>query len=186
MNNRYVLIIVVLLMFITPVTDAREHNQILKPQPLVTHDIIMDASSWTPFPVFCRSGDTLSGEFVVKKDGELYPGDQTEYDLSLLTGIDFLILDEANYDRWIQDDTATPIFEMKTLVQLTWSIEVPHEGMWYILYVNDTIYMKQIEGSIFHSGSSDVWLLVFGIIGVVPFVGVAYIFWKKRGRAVAL
>jgi hypothetical protein len=46
--------------------------------------------------------------------------------------------------------------------------------------------MRQIEGSIVHSGSSDVWLLVFGIIGVVPFVGVAYIFWKKRGRAVAL
>ena len=74
---------------------------------------------------------------------------------------------------------------MKTLVQLTWSIEIPHEGMWYILYVNDTVYMKQIEGSIVHSGSSDVWLLVFGIIGVVPFVGIVYTFWKKRGRAVA-
>ena len=184
-NRRSVLIIVILLMFITPAADAREQNPNLKPHALVTHDIIMDASSWTSFPVLCQSGDTLSGEFVVKKDGELYPGDQTEYDLSLLTGIDFLILDEANYDRWIQDDSTTPIFEMKTLVQLTWSIEIPHEGMWYILYVNDSVYMKEIEGSILHSGSGDVWLPVLGIIIVVPVVGLAYLFWKKRGRAVA-
>ena len=184
-NNKSVLIILILLMFITPVADARGQNLNLKPHALVMHDITMDASSWTSFPVSCQSGDTLSGEFVVKKDGELYPGDQTEYDLSLLTGIDFLILDEANYDRWIQDDSTTPIFEMKTLVQLTWSIEIPHEGMWYILYVNDSVYMKQIEGSIVHSGSSDIWLLAFGIACVVPLVGIVYTFWKKRGRAVA-
>ena len=172
-------------MFITPVVDAREQDLTHRVQAFSTHDIIMNARSWTPFPVFCQSGDTLSGEFVVKKDGELYPGDQTEYDLSLLTGIDFLILDEANYDRWIQDDSITPIFEMKTLVQLTWSVEIPHEGLWYIIYVNDTVYMKQIEGSIVHSGSGDVWLPVLGIIIVVPVVGLAYMFWKKRGRAVA-
>lgn len=184
-NRRSVLIIVILLMFITPAADAREQNPNLKPHALVTHDIIMDASSWTSFPVLCQSGDTLSGEFVVKKDGELYPGDQTEYDLSLLTGIDFVILDEENYDLWIQDETATPIFEMKTLVQLAWSVEVPHEGIWYVVYVNDSIYMKRIEGSIVHPGEGDGWLLVFGVIGVVPILGIAYIFWKKRGRAVA-
>ncbi|MHA2211351.1 MAG: hypothetical protein ACXABV_19520, partial [Candidatus Thorarchaeota archaeon] len=137
------------------------------------------------FPVYCKSGNTLYGEFVVKHDGELYPGDQTEYDLSLLTGIDFLILDEENYDLWIQEESATPIFEMKTLVQLTWSVEIPHEGIWYIVYVNDTIYMKRIEGSIIHPGTGEVWLIAFGIIGIVPIVGIAYIFWKKRGRAVA-
>jgi hypothetical protein len=74
---------------------------------------------------------------------------------------------------------------MKTLVQLTWSFEVPHEGFWYIVYVNDSIYMKRIEGSIVHPSSGDVWLLAFGVVGVVPIVGIAYIFWKKRGRAVA-
>ncbi len=184
-NNRSILIILILLMFITPVADAKEQNPNLKPHALVTHDIIMDASSWTSFPVLCQSGDTLSGEFVVKKDGELYPGDQTEYDLSLLTGIDFLILDEANYDSWIQDESVSPIFEMRTLAELTWSIEIPSEGLWYIVYVNDSVYMKQIEGSIVHSGSSDVWLLAFGIACVVPFVGIVYTFWKKRGRAVA-
>lgn len=184
-NYRSVLIIVILLMFITPVVDARGQIPNREARASTTHDIIMDASSWTSFPVFCQTGDTLSGEFIVKKDGELYPGDQTEYDLSLLTGIDFLILDEANYDRWTQDELVSPIFEMRTLAELTWSIEIPSEGLWYIVYVNDSVYMKQIEGSIIHSGSSDVWLLAFGIACVVPFVGIVYTFWKKRGRAVA-
>lgn len=184
-NKRFGLIIVTLSLFLVCIADAGTQNPNHQVQALTTHDVIIDANSWQSFPVFCQSGDTLWGEFVVKKDGELYPGDQTEYDLSLLTGIDFLILDEANYDRWTQDDSVSPIFEMKTLVQLTWSIEIPHKGIWYILYVNDSIYMKQIEGNIIHSGSNEIWLLVIGIVGLVPFVGVAYIYWRKRGKAVA-
>lgn len=185
MNKRFGFIILTISLFIVSGVDAGAQNLNHHVQALSTHEIIMDANSYTSFTVFCQSGDTLSGEFVVKKDGELFPGDQTEYDLSLLTGIDFLILDEANYDRWKQDDSASPIFEMKTLVQLTWSVEIPHEGIWYVLYVNDSIYMKLVEGSIIHSGSSDVWLLVFGIVGLVPFVGIVYIYWRKRERAVA-
>lgn len=150
-----------------------------------TQDIIIDASSWISFPVYCQSGDTLSGEFVVKKDGELFPGDQTEYDLSLLTGINFLILDEENYDLWIENNPFSPIFNMKTLVQLTWSIEIPHEGLWFVVYVNDTVYIKQIESSINHPGSSNGWFVVFGIAGVAASIGIAYIFWKKS-RAVAM
>jgi hypothetical protein len=184
-SKRLGFIVLIVSLFIVSGVDAGNQDLNHQVRALSTHDITMDASSWTSFPVFCQSGDILSGEFVVKKDGELYPGDQTEYDLSLLTGIDFIILDDANYDLWIQDESASPIFEMKTLVQLTWSIEIPHEGLWYIVYVNDSVYMKQVEGSIVHPGSGDVWLFAFGVIGVVPIVGIAYIFWKKRGRAVA-
>jgi len=173
-------------LFLVSGVDAGEQDLDRQLLALSTHDITMDASSYQSFQVYCQSGNTLSGEFVVKHDGELYPGDQTEYDLSLLTGIDFLILDEENYDLWIEGESAIPIFEMKTLVQLTWSVEVPHEGLWYIVYVNDTIYMKRIEGSIVPPGSGDVWLIAFGITGVVPIVGLVYIFWKKRGRAVAI
>lgn len=186
MTKKLLFIVLIISLFIIGRVDAGDQEFSHQVQSLSTHDIIMDASSWTSFPVFCQSGDTLSGEFIVKKDGELYPGDQTEYDLSLLTGIDFLIIDEENYELWIEDNPAMPIFDMKTLVQLTWSIEVPHEGFWYIVYVNDTVYMKQIEGSINHSGSSDGWLLVLGIVGLVQFVGISCIFLKKRKRAVAI
>ncbi len=185
-NSRPVLIILIALMFFTPVTAASGYDSNLNRFALSSHDITMDANSWTSFQVVCQSGDTLSGEFVVKKDGELFPGDQTEYDLWLLTGIDFLILDETNYEHWIQDESAAPIFEMKTLVELTWSIEVPHEGVWYVVYVNDSIYMKQIEGSITDPGAGRVWLTVIGMISAVPIIGIIYILWKKRGRAVAI
>jgi hypothetical protein len=185
-KTRAVLIIFVILMVITPIAAARGKDSNLKRVALSTHDITMDANSWSSFPVLCQSGDTIFGEFVVKKDGELYPGDQTEYDLWLLTGIDFLILDESNYELWLQDDSATPIFEMKTLVELTWSVVLPHEGVWYIVYVNDSIYMKQVEGSITDPGVGRVWLTVIGMISVVPIIGIIYILWKKRGRAVAI
>jgi hypothetical protein len=184
-NKRIVFTVLIVSLFIVTGVDAGEQDLNRQLLALSTHDITMDANSYQSFSAYCQSGITLSGEFVVKHDGELYPGDQTEYDLSLLTGIDFIILDEENYDLWIQDGLATPIFEMKTLVQLTWSVEVPHEGIWYIVYVNDTIYMKRIEGSIIHPGSGDVWLVTFGLVGIVPVVGLAYIFWKKREGAVA-
>jgi hypothetical protein len=184
-NKKTGFIVLIVSLFIVSGVDAGEQDLNRQVQALSTHDITMDASSYQSFPVYCQSGNILSGDFIVKHDGELYPGDQTEYDLSLLTGIDFLILDEENYDLWIRDESATPIFEMKTLVQLTWSVEVPHEGLWYIVYVNDSIYMKRIEGNIVHPGAGDVWLFLFGIIGAVPILGVAYMFWKKRGRAVA-
>jgi hypothetical protein len=180
-----VLIIIVTLISSTSLA-ANGNDSNLNQYALSSHDITMDANSWTTFQVVCQSGDTLSGEFVVKKDGELFPGDQTEYDLWLLTGVDFLILDELNYERWIQDESTTPIFEMKTLVELTWSIEVPHEGVWYIVYVNDSIYMKQIEGSITDPGAGRVWLVVIGISSLVPIIVIIYILWKKRGRAVAV
>jgi len=177
--------IIILSLILIGNIDAAEHNPVIPPKSLATHDIMIDASSWVSFPVYCQSGVTLSGEFVVKKDGELFPGDQTEYDLSLLTGINFLILDQENYDLWIEDYPSTPIFDMKTLVQLTWSVEIPHDGIWYVVYVNDTVYMKQIEGSINHPDSNNVLLIVFGITGVVASIGIAYIFWKKD-RAVAM
>jgi len=176
--------IIILSLILIGNIDAADHNPVIPTKSLATHEITIDASSWISFPVYCQSGDTLSGEFVVKKDGELFPGDQTEYDLSLLTGINFLILDEENYDLWIEDSPSTPIFDMKTIVQLIWSIEIPHEGIWYVIYVNDTVYMKEIEGSIVHPSSDNGWFIVFGIAGVVVSIGLAYIFWKKS-RAVA-
>lgn len=185
MTKKLVFIVLIISLFTIGWVDAGDQDISHQVQSLSTHNIMMDASSWTSFPVFCQSGDTLSGEFVVKRDGVLFPGDQTEYDIWLLTGIDFLILDETNYDRWIQEESANPIFEMKTLIQLTWSVEVPHEGVWYVVYVNDSIYMKRIEGSIVHPGSGDVWLIVFGTISIVPILGITYMFWKKRRRAVA-
>lgn len=180
MNNRSVLITLILLMFITPVVDAREQNPNRKPQMSATHDIVIEAVSWKSFPISCSMGDTLSGEFRIVSNGDLFPGDETKYDNWLLGGIDFLILDEDNYDLWVDDSAVTPIFQGHSLVKLTWSIEIPYNGVWYVVYSNDSIFMKQIEGSIIRSGPNDSLIQLIGLIGVASFLALIFIYSKKK------
>jgi hypothetical protein len=167
-------------MFITPVTDAREQPTNLKTSALAIHDIVIEAISWISFPIMCSAGDTLSGEFRLVSNGDLFPGDQTKYDNWLLGGIDFIILDEENYDLWVDGSIATSIFEGLSLVELEWSIEIPRNGVWYVIYSNDSIYMKQIEGRIIRSGPIDILILLIGLVGAASFLTLIVLFWKKK------
>jgi len=119
-------------------------------QPLATHDFLLEAVSWESIPISCLAGDTLSGEFSLTNNGNLFIGDQTKYDNWLLNGIDFLIIDAENYELWKDDISATSLFERNGVVELSWSIEIPDDGIWYIIYDNDSIFMKQVEGDIQH------------------------------------
>ena len=184
MTNRYILIILVLLMVTIPVVDARNQSSDYSLIALVTHDIVIEAISWTSFPIFCLEGDTLSGEFQLTSDGDLFPGDQTKYDNWLLGGVDFFILDDENYDLWVEESTAGPIFERESLIELEWSIEIPSSGTWYVVYSNDSIFMKQIEGSIERTSPHSIFFLLIGIAGVVLIVTfiIGYVLiprWKK-------
>lgn len=180
MNKRTVLVVLVLSMFIVTGADARERELTLSSQALATHDVVVDAVSWRSFPITCAAGDTLSGEFTLISEGTLFPGDQTVYDNWLLGGIDFLIFDESNYNLWTEDMSATPLFELQTLVKLSWSVEIPYEGVWYVVYFNDSVFIKQIEGSIIHSGSIDLLVPLIGIIGAAVFLAISFRFWKKK------
>ncbi len=120
-----------------------------------SHEIILDALAWKVFPLQCAAGDTLSGEFILTNNGDIFVGDQTKYDNWLLTGIDFLILDAANYDHWISDLSAAPLFEMQTVYELAWNVETPSDGMWYVIYFNDSIFIKQVDGIIYHTTHND-------------------------------
>ncbi len=179
-NKRTVLVILILSMFITTRVDVREREPTLSPQALAAHDVVIDAVSWRSFPITCAAGDTLSGEFRIVSNGDLFPGDQTKYDNWLLKGIDFLILDEFNYDLWVDESIVTPIFEGHSLVKLTWNIEIPYNGVWHVIYSNNSIFMKQIEGSIIQSGPNDVLIQLIGLIGVSSFLTLIFIFWKKK------
>ncbi len=116
-----------------------------------SHEIILDALSWKAFPLQCAAGDTLSGEFILTNNGDIFVGDQTKYDNWLLTGIDFLILDASNYDLWINGLSIAPLFEMMTVYELVWSVETPSDGLWYVIYFNDSIFIKQVDGIIYHT-----------------------------------
>jgi hypothetical protein len=167
-------------MFIATRVDAREHDPNHKLHASATHDIVIEAVSWISFPITCATGDTLFGEFRIVSNGNLFPGDETKYDNWLLEGVDFLILDEDNYNLWIEDSTVTPTFEQKSLFESTWSIEIPHEGIWYVIYSNDSIFLKKIEGSIVRTGPYDMFIPLIGLIGVASILILILIFKKKE------
>jgi hypothetical protein len=167
-------------MFITPVADAREQNPILSPQATATHEIVVNAHDWESFPLQCYAGDTLSGEFMITHNGELFPGDQTEYDNWLLGGIDFFVFDEENYSLWVDGSSATPLLEDPGLEELTWSIEIPYNDVWYVVYSNDSIFMIEIEGSIVRSGLYDQFILVIALVGLAALLSFTLILWKKK------
>lgn len=175
-----ILLTLMILMFMTPVVDATEQTSVLAPQALATHEIVIDAHSWKSFPIQCHEGDTLSGNFIIEKNTELFPGDQTEYDNWLLDGIDFFVFDEENYISWAEGSLATPILEKPDLEQLTWSIEIPHNDVWYVVYSNDSIFMKEIEGNIVHSGSDDLFLLSIALVGLAGLLSLLLVLWKKK------
>lgn len=180
MKKRFSLLVLVFILLLATGVEARDHDLISGEQLLATHDIVIEAVSWRSFPISCAAGDTLSGEFRIVSNGDLFPGDETKYDNWLLGGIDFLILDEDNYDLWVDDSAVSPIFEGDSLVKLTWNIEIPSNGVWYVVYSNDSIFMKEIEGSIIRSGPKDILIQLIGLIGVASFLTLLLIYWKKK------
>ena len=180
MTKRFSLLVLVFILLLATGVEARDHDLISGEQLLATHDIVIEAVSWRSFPISCAAGDTLSGEFRIVSNGDLFPGDETKYDNWLLGGIDFLILDEDNYDLWVDDSVVSPIFEGDSLVKLTWNIEIPSNGVWYVVYSNDSIFMKEIEGSIIRSGPNDILIQLIGLIGVASFLTLLFIYWKKK------
>ncbi len=170
----------ILVMFITPVADAREHNPSYELNSSSKHDIVIDAVSWISFPITCATGDTLSGEFKIVNNGELFPGDQTEYDNWPLDGIDFFVFCEENYILWVEGLTAISLLEGSNLNQLTWSVEIPYNDEWYVVYSNDSIYMAEIEGSIIRTGQSDQIRLLIAFIILTTLLSLTLFIWKKK------
>ena len=162
--------------------DASDYGKSGSEYPLTSQSILLDAVSWKEFPILCKTGDILSGEFLLTRDGDLFIGDQTKYDNWLLGGIDFLILDEENYNLWVDRNSTTPLFERETVVKLTWSVEIPKDGLWYVVYINHSIYMKQVEVSIQHHTNSNPIILLFflSLLGVATIFILALIYKQKN------
>ena len=147
-----------------------------------SHKIILNALSWEAFPFHCAVGDTLSGEFILTKNGDLFIGDQTKYDNWLLTGIDFLILNASNYNLWVIGLSTSSLFEMQTVFELAWSVETPSDGLWYVIYFNDSIFIKQVDGTIYHrtQNSFSSLLIVLGLISLAFLLALTFKFRRKN------
>ncbi len=172
MRTHFYLLIMIITLLSSSGPGAQTNETTSVGTPLSTDDLVLNPISSTVYDVVCTEGDTLIGEFRIVSDGDRFPGDQTKYDNWLLGGIDFLILDELNYDFWMQLEPISSHYERINVIQLKWQFSVPSSGTWYLIYINNTIYMKQIESSITHQGSTDLSLpMVLGLLGLIVVLG---------------
>lgn len=170
----------VLALSVATCVSAYEQDRTPNYEPLATHDIVINAHDWESIPIQCYAGDTLSGEFRITHNGELFPGDQTEYDNWLLGGIDFFVFDEENYSSWVEGSQAAPLLERSGLEELTWSIEIPYNDVWYVVYSNDSIFMIEIEESIVRTGLYDQFVLVIALVGLAALLSLSLFMWRKK------
>lgn len=172
--------VVITLSFIVGVTAWTQDSYASRGINSVTN-IQLDALSWKSFAVACERGDTLSGSFRLTRDGDLFIGDQTKYDNWLLGGVNFRIFSEEDFQSWNQGLNVTADFERTNIERLDWSFKIPTTGIWYIVYSNDSIFMKQIESNITHKGEINLGRLEISILlGIVAALGIGLIFKRKR------
>ncbi|TFG27246.1 hypothetical protein EU528_13180 [Candidatus Thorarchaeota archaeon] len=179
-----IIVLFVVLLHVVPITgssaiDTDSRSSFI---PNSSQTVILDALSWEFTPLNCLAGDTISGEFILTNNGDLFIGDQTKYDNWLLEGIDFLILDADNYALWLDNRVVTSLFERNGVSELSWSIEIPREGLWYIVYFNDSIFMKQVEFNIQHispSGFANT-IAVVSLSGLTALLIIIFTFRKKK------
>lgn len=113
-----------------------------------TRDFWLEAWSSQQYAFDCNAHDVFSGTLQVKQDGDLFPGDQTKYDLWLIQGVSIMICDQKNYDLWMNGKQATTILTKDHVSSCSWRTEVPESGRWYVVYYSDSIFRKHIEISI--------------------------------------
>ena len=171
------LFIFILAMIMFPVPAmAKQSVSAGNPIALGSHELLMDPITWEAFSLQCDEGETLSGIFVVTQDGALFIGDDTRYEYWLLEGIDFFICNAASYESWTDGDEVDPLYIRENVSELDWSVSIPSTGEWYIVYWNDTIFMKSLEGNFYRD--SDIStpivaaILVIGAIGLILLLGI--------------
>ncbi|TFH10705.1 MAG: hypothetical protein E4H14_02050 [Candidatus Thorarchaeota archaeon] len=176
----YLLTLILVFLLVTSVA-AGNYDETTDKQSLATHDFLLGAVSWKSIPISCLAGDTLSGDFSLTSNGNLFIGDQTKYDNWLLDGIDFLIIDATSYELWMDNQSAPSLYERNGVVELSWSIEIPSDGTWYIIYYNDSIFMKQVEGNIQHVSPYEFTytFVIATLLSLTFLLALLFIFKKK-------
>ena len=164
-------------MILFPVlTIAKQDASAGNPIALGSHELLMDPITWEAFSLQCDEGEILSGSFVVTQDGILFIGDETRYEYWLLEGIDFFICNAASYESWVDGNETNPLFIRENVSELDWSVDIPSSGEWYIVYWNDTIFMKSLEGNFYRDSDLSTPIvavtLVVGGIGLILLLGI--------------
>ncbi len=164
-------------MLIGPVYGLLQTNEISEVDTGSQEFWLFPLSSKT-FSVSCQTGDILSGQFTVTIDGDMYYGDQQKYDLWVGwgAGVDFHILNQSNKELYLMGEPFDSFYYVSDATNLSWSIEVPTSGEWYIIYENDSaVYGKQIATSVSQNSRFleilpvIISLLMFGVISSLAY-----------------
>ncbi|MGY5880717.1 MAG: hypothetical protein RTV31_10725 [Candidatus Thorarchaeota archaeon] len=180
MTRTIILVIFLFQMMFIAGSSATETNPQRSFAPTSSHDVIIDALTWKAYSRDCIEGTILSGSFEVKCDGSLYPGDEQKYDDWAPESIQFYILNETEYVKFIGRVSFTPSFVREDESHLTWQFEIPSTGRWYVVYHNTAIYMMTVSGTITQSSEIDTTLIVIIIFsGSLIALGM-FTYLKKR------
>jgi hypothetical protein len=160
----------ILLILVTPmpIGAVATEGHATSLMPLAEHSFWLYPLTSQVYLYECVIGDILEGSFTVATDGELFMGDQKEYDLWLGwgDGVDLYIFDNQTYEDWLQGMSTDPLYSQMDVTELSWRSSIPDSGFWYVVYDNDSsIYGKQIKGTINHLPQNLTVILV--LIAVV-------------------
>ena len=145
-----------------------------------SHRIMLDALSWVAYEVDCQDGNILSGSFKVECDGSLYVGDEQKYDDWSLEGIEFYILDAGNYSLFNEREPFETAYVRNNVLSLSWTFEIPSDGVWYIVYDNRSIYLMEIDGSANRTDDSNFMIaLILITLGGISALGVILVIKRK-------
>ncbi|MCK4568460.1 MAG: hypothetical protein KAU48_14230, partial [Candidatus Thorarchaeota archaeon] len=83
---------------------------------------------------------------------------------------------------WVIGLSTSSLFEMQTVFELAWSVETPSDGLWYVIYFNDSIFIKQVDGTIYHrtQNSFSSLLIVLGLISLAFLLALTFKFRRKN------
>jgi len=118
------------------------------------YNFVLDAMSWNAIQVDCEQEDIISGSFKSSSDGSLYFGDEQKYDNWIFVGIEFYILNHSNYVLFSDSNAFNSDYSKSNVMELSWSFIVESNDTWYVVYYNNSIYLKTIEGTINHTNDS--------------------------------
>ena len=93
-----------------------------------------------------------------------------------------MILNATNYELWINDQSVNYLYERKNVFELSWSVDVPSAGIWYIIFNNDSIFMKQVVFNIHHISQSSFiqTTIVATFVCLSALLALIYTFRKKK------
>ncbi|MHA1907455.1 MAG: hypothetical protein ACW98Y_09195 [Candidatus Thorarchaeota archaeon] len=148
-------------------------------------DFWLDPLSSEAYVFLCLAGDKLEGEIVITLDGDYYSGDMQKYDLWVGwgAGVDFYILNHTSYTQWLEGKSVTPYYAKNDVTSASWSITIPSDGEWYVIYDNDSsVYGKQVEGSITHESQGTNLIIAIVLFSVVSIFGIIFIVTRLRKK----